>query len=149
MQNLWWYCVSWKTKFRLWFNNCKSKHRSVRKGKQNVQQRRFHSHYVEECYIGIDDSEITLFGKCEIHKQPKINFNPMAAKNLPPPPSYQFSPLTSTNVGISPQSLLTFSFNSFSTLVWNFKFLPSASPKLLDLSQGHLSKKAVFLVKSL
>ena len=47
---------------------CKSKHRSFRKGKQNVQQKRFHSHYVEECYVGIDDSEITLFGKCEIHK---------------------------------------------------------------------------------
>ena len=28
-----------------------------------------------------------------------------------------FSPITSTNVGISPQNLLTFSFNPFATLV--------------------------------
>ena len=33
-----------KTKFRLRFNNYKSKHRSFRKGKQNVPQKRFHSH---------------------------------------------------------------------------------------------------------
>ena len=34
-------------------------------------------------------------------------------------------------------------------MVWNFKFVPSARPKLLDLNQDHPSKKAVFLVKSL
>ena len=33
-----------KAKFRLRFNNYKSKHRSFRKGKQNVPQKRFHSH---------------------------------------------------------------------------------------------------------
>ena len=32
-------------------------------------------------------------------------------------PSTSFSPVTSTNVGISPQNFLTFSFNPFSTLV--------------------------------
>ena len=31
----------------------------------------------------------------------------------------------------------------------NFKFVPSASPKLLNLNQDHPSKKAIFLVKSL
>ena len=46
-------------------------------------------------------------------------------------------------------ALLTFSFNPFATLVYNFRFLPSASPKLLNLNQEHISKKAVFLVKSL
>ena len=44
---------------------------------------------------------------------------------------------------------MTFSFNPFTTLVQNFKFVPSASPKLLNLNQNHLSKKAIFLVKSL
>ena len=32
-------------------------------------------------------------------------------------PSTSFFPVTSTNVGISPQNFLTFSFNPFSTLV--------------------------------
>ena len=32
-----------------------------------------------------------------------------------------FSPVTSTNVGVSPQNFLTFSFNSFATLVLMFK----------------------------
>ena len=50
-----------KTKFRLRFNNFKSEHRSFRKGKQNVPQKRFHSHYVQDCYKGIDDWEVTLF----------------------------------------------------------------------------------------
>ena len=46
-----------------------------------------------------------------------------------------------------PQNFLTFSFNHFVTLVWNFKAILSASLKLLNLSQEHLSKKFVFLVK--
>ena len=51
----------------------------------------------------------------------KSGFNPIqdedggAAKQ---PPSHTiFSPVTSTNVVISPQKILTFSFNSFATLV--------------------------------
>ena len=32
-------------------------------------------------------------------------------------PPTSFSPVTSTNVGISPQNFLTFSFNPFATLV--------------------------------
>ena len=60
-----------------------------------------------------------------------------------------FSPVTSTNVGFGPQNFLTFSFNPFTTLVQNFKFVPSASPKLLNLNLDHPSKKAIFLVKSL
>ena len=40
-----------------------------------------------------------------------------------------FFPVTFTNVGISPQNFLTFSFNPFATLVQNFTFVPSASPK--------------------
>ena len=54
-----------KKKFHLRFNNYKSKHRSFRKGKQNVPQKRFHSHYVQDCHRGIDDWEVTLFEKCE------------------------------------------------------------------------------------
>ena len=60
-----------KTKFPLRFNNYKSKHRYFRKGKQNVPKKRFHSHYVQDCHIGIDDWEVTLFEKCEKHKQLK------------------------------------------------------------------------------
>ena len=44
---------------------------------------------------------------------------------------------------------LTFSFNAFATLVSILKAIPSASPKLLNLNQDHLSKKVVFLVKFL
>ena len=43
-----------KTKFHLWFDNYKSKHRSFRKGKQNVPQKRFHLHYVQDWHKGID-----------------------------------------------------------------------------------------------
>ena len=64
-------------------------------------------------------------------------------------PPTSFSPVTSANVRISTQNFLTFSFNPFDRLVYNFKFAPSASPKLLNLNQDHPSKKAVFLVKSL
>ena len=60
------------------------------------------------------------------------------------PPPYQFSPVTSTNVAIIPQNLLTFSFNHFDTLAWNFKAILSVSPKLFILSQGHPSKKVFF-----
>ena len=52
-----------KTKFRVRFNNYKSKHRPFRKGKQNVPQKRFHSHYIQDCHRGIDDWEVTLFEK--------------------------------------------------------------------------------------
>ena len=52
-----------------------------------------------------------------------------------------FSPVTCTNVQISPWNFLNFIRNPFTTLVQNFKFAASASPKLLKLSQDHPSKK--------
>ena len=64
-------------------------------------------------------------------------------------PPTSFSSVTSTNVGFGPQNFVNFSFNPFPTLMQNFKFVPSASPKLLNLNQDHSSKKAIFLVKSL
>ena len=64
------------------------------------------------------------------------------AKKAPPPTSFSF--VSSTNVGFGPQNFLTFSFNPFATLVQNFKFVPSASPKLLNLNQDHPSKKRFF-----
>ena len=64
-------------------------------------------------------------------------------------PPTTFSPVTSINVGFSPQNFLTFSFDPFATLVQNFKFLPSDSPKLLNLNEDLPSKKAIFLVKYL
>ena len=60
-----------------------------------------------------------------------------------------FSPATSTNVKISHQNILTFSFNPFPTLVKNFKATSSASSKLLNLNQEHTLKKLVFQVKIL
>ena len=60
-----------KTKFRLRFNNYKSKHRSFRKGNTNVPQKRFHTHYTQEGHEGINDWEFTLIEKCETHKQLK------------------------------------------------------------------------------
>ena len=60
------------------------------------------------------------------------------------PPPTSFSPATSTNVEFGHQHFLTFSFNPFATLVQNFKFVPSASPKLLNLNQDHPSKKRFF-----
>ena len=64
-------------------------------------------------------------------------------------PLTSFSPATSTNVGFGLQNFLTFIFNPFATLVQNFKFITSVSPKLLNLNQDNPSKKAIFLVKSL
>ena len=55
-----------------------------------------------------------------------------------------FSLVTSTHVGFGPQNFLTFSFNPFTTLMQNFKFVPSASPELLNLNEDHPSKKKRF-----
>ena len=57
-----------KTKFHLWFNNYKSKHRSFRIGKQNELQNSFHSHYVQDCHKCINYLELTLFEKYEAYK---------------------------------------------------------------------------------
>ena len=64
-------------------------------------------------------------------------------------PPTGFCAVTSTNVGFGLQNFQTFRLNPFATLVQNFKFVLSASPKLLNLNQDHLLKKAIFLVKSL
>ena len=48
---------------------------------------------------------------------------------------------TSRKVGTSLQNFLTVSFNIFATLVLNFKFMPSDSPKLFNLNQDNPSKK--------
>ena len=55
-----------------------------------------------------------------------------------------FSPVTSTNVRISPQNFLIFSFNPFATLIYNVKAIRDAGPKLLNLNQDYPSKKWFF-----
>ena len=60
-----------------------------------------------------------------------------------------FSPVSSTKAEISPKNFLNFSFNLFKALVQNFKAIPSASLKLLNLKQEHPSKKFIFLGKSI
>ena len=67
------------------------------------------------------------------------------AKSITPA---SFFLVTSTNVRLSPNNFVTFSFNHFVTLVYNFKVIPIASPKFLNLNQDLPSKKVVFLVKS-
>ena len=67
----------------------------------------------------------------------------------PSPPLTNFSPVTTTNVGISLQNFLTFSFNPFATMVQNFKAIRRASPKLLNSEQRPPCKKSGFLLKSL
>ena len=84
----------------------------------------------------IDKLDLTLFRMGEI-----------GWAKRPAPTSFSF--VSSTNVRFGSQNFLTFSFNPFATLVQNFKFVPSASPKLLNLNQDHPSKKAIFMVKSL
>ena len=64
-------------------------------------------------------------------------------------PPVSFFHVTSTNVGVSLQNFLIYSFNSFVALAKNFKLVPSVSPKLLNLNQDHPSNIAVFLIKSL
>lgn len=44
-------------------------------------------------------------------------------------------------VGNSSKNFLTFSFHSFTTLLWKFKTIPSTIPKLFSLNQGHSSKE--------
>ena len=70
----------------------------------------------------------------------------MGGRAKKPPPT-NFSPVTSTNVEFGPQNFLAFSFNAFATLVQNFKFVPSANPKLLKLNQA-TPQNSDFLVKS-
>ena len=57
---------------------------------------------------------------------------------------YQFPFVSSTSIRSSPQTFLTFSFNSFATLEKNFKAIPHAISKLLNLNQQHPSKNLVF-----
>ena len=59
-------------------------------------------------------------------------------------PLTSFSPVTSTNVGFGSQNFLAFSFNPFLTLLQNFKFVPSASSKLLNLRPRPPLKKSDF-----
>ena len=58
-------------------------------------------------------------------------------------PIYQLFLVTSADVGISLQNLLTFSLSLFATMVQNLKTIPSTSRKILNVNQ----KKLVFLVK--
>ena len=67
---------------------------------------------------------------------------PLPLSQKGPPTS--FFPVTSSNVEFSPPNFLTFSFNPFATLVENFKFVPFAYLKLLNLNQDHPSKKKRF-----
>ena len=59
------------------------------------------------------------------------------------------SPVTSSNLAISPQNFLAFSLHPFATLVQSFKATSSASPKLMNWNQEHSSKKLVYLAKYL
>ena len=57
-------------------------------------------------------------------------------------PSTSLYPVTYTNLEVSPQNFLTFSFNTFATLA-----IPSASPKLLKYNLSHVTKLEPRLLK--
>ena len=57
--------------FSFRFNSYKSKDPFLRKGKQDVPQKRFHSHYVRDCHRSTGDWEITISEKRETHKRLK------------------------------------------------------------------------------
>ena len=59
-------------------------------------------------------------------------------------PPISFSPVSSTNVGISSQNVLNFSFNPFAKLVQIFKGIARASPKLVNLETRPPLKKCGF-----
>ena len=101
----------------------------------------FTLHYIYLLYVGdIIERDLSLWGLLQ-QKFYLLDFNYRKPTRL--------SPVTSTNVGVSSKNFLTCdSFNFFATLVWNFKSLRSACPKLLGLNQEHPSKKAIFLIKS-
>ena len=59
-------------------------------------------------------------GRCQRYsfkKKCPRNYNSFLTLLSKKAPIYQFSPVTSTNVGISSQNFLTFSYNPFATLV--------------------------------
>ena len=107
-------------------------------------------------YQGMEQRTPTLFRQLTALMQDMVCCNCQSAKiNLtlvrigeqPPLPRYQFSPVTSTNLGISPKNFLTFRFNPFTSLVQKFKAKPSGSSKLLKLKQDHPSKNLGLLFK--
>ena len=68
------------------------------------------------CHVTLKDHVIKALNNFMV-ESPLILFSPT-----------NFSPVTSTNVGISSQNILTFSYNLFASLAYNFKAIPSASP---------------------
>lgn len=54
-------------------------------------------------------------------------------------PSYQFFPCNFSKAGTN--YFLSFSFNLFAMLLWNFQAIPYTSLKLLNFNQDHLSTK--------
>ena len=70
-----------------------------------------------------------------------LNVNPIQDSGRQKGPLYQFFLCNFWKCKCLP---LTFSFYPFSTLVWNFKYIPSASPKYLNFNQGHPLKKCFF-----
>ena len=55
-----------------------------------------------------------------------------------PSPSISLSPLISPKEGISPENILSLSFNAIVTLLLSFKAIPGTNPKLLNLNQNQL-----------
>ena len=60
-----------KTKFRLRFDNYKSKHRAFRKGNQKVPQKLFLSHYCLDGHSSIEDWDFVIFEQCKTDTQLK------------------------------------------------------------------------------
>ena len=104
-----------------------------------------YSKLLKICYAGIRHSiALTYLAATSV-----VTVDHMGGRGKGPHPPISFLPVTFTDIGISSQKFLTLHFNTFALLVQNFTFVPSVSPKLLNLNQDHSSKKTVFLAKFL
>ena len=91
---------------------------------------------------GISDKILTRWRK--FFKNQKFSPTAPRQKAPTPTPTTSFSTVTPTNVGTRSQIFLTFRFNYFTALVWNFKAIPSVISKLLNLNQKKPSKNWFF-----
>ena len=65
-------------------------------------------------------------------------------------PSYHLNfSATFPRVGTCPENFKNFSFNTFATLLSNYKVISTTIPKSLNLNQDHSSKKLAFMVRLL
>ena len=78
---------------------------------------------------------------CDIASAGTFRHTPITMGERAKRPLYQFFHFNFHKHRNYSQNVLTFRYNPFTILVQHFKAIPSAGPKLLNLSQDHTSKK--------